>query len=216
MAICEYCGAEFEPEALRGRTRKYCSRECCCEAYKKKQRMTYVGKREKVCRFCGKDLPKNKTRFCCKDHSQKYNRIQHGLCQSYDLQERACAWCGKTFSTYRMKKTTCSLECQKKLHNYRTDHRLTGITVDADITIEKLARRDNQICQLCGMPVDWNDYKIVNDQMICGNSYPSVDHIVPISQGGLHEWGNIQLAHRVCNSRKGAREEAWNITESPI
>lgn len=202
--ICEYCGAEFEPETLRG-GKKYCSSECCREADKKNKRMTYVGKREKVCRFCGKELPKNKTRFCCREHSTRYNRIQRGLCQSYELQERTCAWCGKTFSTYRMKKTTCSERCRQRLHDHQTNHRLTGITVDADITIEKLAQRDGQICQLCGTPVDWDDYRIVNDQIICGNSYPSVDHIVPISHGGLHGWDNVQLAHRVCNSRKGAR-----------
>jgi 5-methylcytosine-specific restriction endonuclease McrA len=32
-----------------------------------------------------------------------------------------------------------------------------------------------------------------------------MDHIVPFAAGGTHEPANVQLAHRVCNSRKGAR-----------
>lgn len=34
--------------------------------------------------------------------------------------------------------------------------------------------------------------------------YPTIDHIIPLSKGGLHSWNNIQLAHLSCNSSKGA------------
>lgn len=44
---------------------------------------------------------------------------------------------------------------------------------------------------------------------ICGQSVPveqqSLDHIIPLSKGGTHEPNNVQLAHRACNSRKGAK-----------
>jgi len=40
------------------------------------------------------------------------------------------------------------------------------------------------------------------DTFIAGNMYPSIDHVVPLSRGGLHEWGNVKLAHRICNSIK--------------
>ena len=33
----------------------------------------------------------------------------------------------------------------------------------------------------------------------------SLDHIVPLSQGGTHTLGNVQLAHLVCNERKHDR-----------
>ncbi len=32
---------------------------------------------------------------------------------------------------------------------------------------------------------------------------PSIDHIVPITRGGTHTWDNAQLAHLLCNTRKG-------------
>lgn len=34
---------------------------------------------------------------------------------------------------------------------------------------------------------------------------PSIDHIVPLSQGGTHELANVQLAHYRCNLSKNNR-----------
>ena len=66
-------------------------------------------------------------------------------------------------------------------------------------------RMSGDVCALCGKAVDWNDYEVrENGVIVCGNYYPSIDHIVPVSGEGLHAWGNVQLAHRICNTRKGA------------
>lgn len=61
----------------------------------------------------------------------------------------------------------------------------------------ELCERDQYICQLCGEPVD----------MDAKHPHPNsatMDHIIPLSQGGTHERNNIQLAHLSCNVRKGA------------
>jgi 5-methylcytosine-specific restriction endonuclease McrA len=52
--------------------------------------------------------------------------------------------------------------------------------------------RDQGICQLCELPI------------MEGQAW-DVDHIVPRSQGGLHHDGNLRLAHKGCNSARGAR-----------
>ncbi|MFD4474685.1 HNH endonuclease [Streptomyces sp. NPDC058471] len=61
-----------------------------------------------------------------------------------------------------------------------------------------IARRDNYCCGICDgvVPVT-----------ISGAEYygPTIDHVVPLAMGGDDTRGNVQLAHRVCNSRKGAR-----------
>ena len=39
---------------------------------------------------------------------------------------------------------------------------------------------------------------------IAGNMYPSIDHVIAVANGGTHEWSNVKLAHRICNSNKNA------------
>ena len=83
----------------------------------------------------------------------------------------------------------------------RRDNRLkeNGV-VDKTITLEKLYKRDNGICKICGYKCDYTDYYIdENGTYIAGNNYPSIDHIKPISKGGCHTWENVQLVHRICN-----------------
>ena len=50
--------------------------------------------------------------------------------------------------------------------------------------------RDDHVCQYCGGPAD------------------SIDHIMPRSRGGLHEWENVAAACRPCNLRKRDRTPA--------
>lgn len=75
--------------------------------------------------------------------------------------------------------------------------------VDKDITLEKLFARDKGICSLCGTECNYTDCK-TDDRgyFITGNTYPSIDHIMPLSKGGTHTWDNVQLAHFYCNSKK--------------
>lgn len=69
-----------------------------------------------------------------------------------------------------------------------------------------LATQDH--CGICGKPVDKSLGKVAQPD----GTYkwhplsPVVDEIVPISKGGSpYDRDNCQLAHRICNARKGAR-----------
>lgn len=126
----------------------------------------------------------------------KKENIAHWL--EYEA-EHTCCICGKTFIAHYPTAKYCSKKCQKDIRHKK---RYKGITIDKGISLKKLALRDNCKCQLCGMPVDWNDYIKTGETIVCGDMYPSIDHIKPISLGGLHSWDNIQLAHRKCNSQK--------------
>lgn len=61
--------------------------------------------------------------------------------------------------------------------------------------------RDEWVCGLCSLPVD-------RSLIYPDPSSPSLDHITPLSIGGHHVMGNVQLAHLSCNVRKGNRVEA--------
>jgi HNH endonuclease len=58
--------------------------------------------------------------------------------------------------------------------------------------------RDQWVCQHCRKPVDkslpWPD-----------PLSKSLDHRLPLSLGDSHTEANVQLAHLICNARKGAR-----------
>jgi hypothetical protein len=133
--------------------------------------------------------------------------------------------CNKAFepdSAFRV----CSPECQRKraseyvLRRYHNDPEyrdlvislalnrrasllgLDGITQPSHL-LDYLMARDDGICGICQEPVTELD----------GPMRPSPDHIIPLSRGGRHEIGNLQLSHLGCNYRKGASALlAWRQT----
>jgi 5-methylcytosine-specific restriction endonuclease McrA len=70
--------------------------------------------------------------------------------------------------------------------------------VDGPVIRDEIAERDEYRCGLCGEPVDM-------DVAYPDTLSPSLDHILPLSRGGSHTPGNVQLAHLGCNVAKGAR-----------
>lgn len=308
---CEYCGKEFERKSSRGRVPKYCSQECNRSADRDNKRITYVGKRENVCRQCGIELPKFKTKFCSKICNRRWYSIHvEEKCFDHGLLTKICPVCGEQFETQKSRQNCCSAECGDYYHNHRPydsekerlrylkehpearsmeeihaahlermaileeerkiraiEHqkqeqeraiirakkeeikqaniaywleynevhecedcgekyiahyplakycetckkrqsrdrykkRYDEIRVDSNITLKRLARRDHQTCWICGLKVDWNDTRPGNNTVIVGDLYPSCDHIIPISKGGLHSWDNVALAHMKCNTWK--------------
>lgn len=59
------------------------------------------------------------------------------------------------------------------------------------VDLAVVALRDNWRCHLCGSEVSKTNW--------------SLDHLVPVSRGGLHTYANVALAHFKCNARRGAK-----------
>lgn len=101
----------------------------------------------------------------------------------------------------------CSDKCQKANNHKRHDQirraRKRNALINEDITLDNVAKKENDICYLCGQKVDWNDYRIINGKKCALGNYPSVEHVVALSNGGKHEWKNVRLAHIRCNASKG-------------
>ena len=119
----------------------------------------------------------------------------------------ACSECGKTTDVYQPHQKTCSMECaktrKKRLEKERKDKRLDNTNiVDKDISLKMLYKRDKGICYICGGECDFDDHQSTDGHFICGPTYPSVDHIVPLARGGMHAWDNVKLAHHLCNAKK--------------
>ncbi len=78
----------------------------------------------------------------------------------------------------------------------RGRHRIPYGHAHVGLTKHRLFVRDRHVCAYCG------------------GHFPelelTVEHILPVSRGGRHEWTNVVTACRSCNTRKGSRrpEEA--------
>lgn len=121
--------------------------------------------------------------------------------------QKICIECGKEFKANTIGAKICSDVCRRKRNNrLREIHRRNKLKengiVDYTISLTRLIKRDKGICKLCGRKVDTKDYEIKNNAFIAKKAYPSIDHIVPVSKGGMHTWDNVQLAHHKCNSIK--------------
>jgi hypothetical protein len=58
----------------------------------------------------------------------------------------------------------------------------------------RVCERDDGICYLCRLPVDWSSVA----------RSPTVDHVIPQSRGGGSEISNLRLSHKQCNNLKGS------------
>lgn len=206
---CQACGKLILSEKTN---RKYCSRKCADK-----------NKPSRNIRIT--DLTEEQRERIRQKNREKYRRAHPGaktreqLMTEYKERRKAteeekaarlaitytCEICGKPYHTLNTNQKTCSPECSKRLQNIHRDHRIPkGAVIDRNISLASLYERDKGTCHICGLACDYNDYEIVDGVKKIGNLYPTIDHVIPLSRGGLHEWENVKLAHRICNSIKSA------------
>lgn len=97
----------------------------------------------------------------------------------------ACAVCGASFVAARADARYCSVRCAKK--NKRGSF---GVSF---LDRMYLYSRDRWTCHLCGLAVE-----PCADELSAGAA--TLDHVVPQAAGGGHEFENLRLCHRICNS----------------
>ena len=121
---------------------------------------------------------------------------------------RPCIECGTPFYNPHPHALTCTPLCSKRRSNrlqrlYNSNRLNEHNIVDKDITVQKLFDKYDGICYLCGKECDFND-KVITEEgyTIVGKTYPSIEHVIPISKHGLHSWDNVNLAHHYCNTLK--------------
>lgn len=96
----------------------------------------------------------------------------------------------------------CSAECCYRENKQEGKHRrrARGRSVER-VYRRQIFERDGWMCQLCGK-------KVMRGAVVPHPLAPTIDHVVPLAAGGLHEPANVQLAHFLCNARKSDRGEA--------
>ena len=126
--------------------------------------------------------------------------------------ELICHHCGKPYRTnvWVGRRKYCCLACSNQAYA-RTEQaqevrreamqrrraRMRGAFVQR-VRRLTIYERDGWYCQICGKSVD-------RTKQVPHPLAPTIDHILPLAQGGTHEPRNVQCAHFLCNSRKSDR-----------
>jgi hypothetical protein len=139
-------------------------------------------------------------RFCSASCRKQKKRTDRSQVYFYK-----CNDCNNDFTTSRhlsgvsakpiIRCKACQLE-RKRLRDRKKSVARQGAISSPRISVELIAKRDSYICHLCNQIVDMNIKR--TDKMGA-----TIDHVLPISKGGLDTMENVALAHWICNIRKG-------------
>lgn len=180
---CAQCGAAFVSQ--RGTRKVFCSPKCGCDHYnglRARERKVLQSKTHYVCIHCGGPRRPPSRSYC-----SVYCRDRHQL--GSEFQTFDCAQCGTPWTRRRAlgHPARCP-ECASKTGRGGGLFRRVGLGV---------LDRDGWQCQLCWRPID----------PLCRMPQPgapTVDHIVPVSEGGTDALDNLRAAHFDCNRKRGA------------
>lgn len=205
---CGYCGIEIDHLSLKS---KYCRQRCWAN-----DRLEEI---PVSCCVCHGDLPDGRrSRYC----SSRCSSIAYGATRSEALPTATCALpeCGTTFQPWKEGQRCCTEKHGKVLYNresradgrqknpawsdarrdryHRRRAQKKATSSGAPVLLAEIAERDGWRCHDCRKAVDpklkWPDVMSA-----------SLDHLVPLSKGGVHDPANVRLAHVRCNSARGNR-----------
>lgn len=202
---CKRCGKEFHAPKDRS---TFCSRECAF-AYKaenkKPEECAVYFKRCDICDTPFTDRHRTKHSHCSPGCSAEYvRRYSKQYSVKKQSHERVCSVCGRSFiKSYGHKgvRSFCSEECRRsqaavvrrKCKTTRRARKRRAFVEPIDLHV--LFERDRGRCRICGRKL--NLLRRAPDMRAA-----TIDHITPLSLGGLHEYKNVQLSCFICNSRK--------------
>ena len=206
-----------------GRAPKYCSNYCAAKIRRRVQQYTaqcdYCFKqfqsRHGIQRFCSKScggLARSQVGLLCELPADHWALWYDKTCDWKPRPQKAanpafvagnCLRCGTNFISIWLADASsrfCSDTCSRAEGRRKRRARRAGKPYDEGIHWRSLAKRDGLTCYLCNRPCDPSD----NTWGHCGPTYPSVDHVIPLSnKDGTDTWDNVRIAHHICNARKG-------------
>jgi len=173
----------------------------CMKAYTsewRRKRLGRTGARSLICGHCGSEYVSDhrKSMFCTRACSLA-SRHQRDIAERRAAREqKVCPHCSVAFAGFRLKKF-CSEACGSAAHNLTRKLKRRAGALDSDglFSVAYIAERDRWRCGLCRRRIS---KKLHYPDPMC----LSMDHIVPVSDGGSNERANLQASHLVCNLRK--------------
>lgn len=193
---CPACDEPVPPMKSQGNPRRWCSERCRVFFYRNGPR------RKKRCEGCNELLPlrSSTNKRWCSDSCRLNSQYEPTDGSAWVRVEYTCEGCGQTFrSKDDARIRFCSQSCSQSATNFA--RRVARYGSDSEsFARTDIFERDGWICGLCNEEIDqWLGWP---DPMSA-----SLDHIVPLSQGGAHSRANTQATHLRCNIAKGARPQ---------
>lgn len=191
---------KFSP-SYRGKRGTWC--RACFSAYNRGERGPSKPHEVRTCEQCNQEYvpaagKMNAVGFCsrkCKDDS-RHARLSREREMSKPT-DRECLHCCRLLpQAMRADAVFCSAECNYRAHSLQRKLRMrTGQDNKPGYLRATICKRDGWRCGIC--------HERVNPSL----DYPnprcaSLDHIIPVSRGGLSEPVNLRLVHLVCNLRR--------------
>lgn len=226
---CTQCG-ELKPSTeFAADKRKASGRKSACKACDRNRAKRYYEKagrtrrghtrsdiarppiEEGECHECGtRFTPLNRGGIYCSRKCSGKARRTVGPRPPRQLTILFCVVCKDMFESWHPHNKTCSPECQR----LNIKHRSLNSTSRRRMRIKEsgyepfqytdVYERDHWVCAICGEGI--NPELRYPDRMSV-----SLDHIVPLSQGGAHSMQNAQAAHWICNVKRGVTPTAVTV-----
>jgi hypothetical protein len=131
------------------------------------------------------------------------------------------------------KRPTCSIDCRNRLQygaRYRPEElqrwrtyagrcRQYGGAYHSGITRQSTVLLHGLSCHWCGMSCNPGDFTMVPSRssgrpvQLYGSTYPSLEHVMPLSRGGDHSLDNARIACISCNVKRGSRTDWPSFAE---
>lgn len=222
---CAYCPRDFTWNQFGFKSRKFCTRKCSDNWRPMVEKPcdecggTFLGRHHvngaKRCPDCSELGPRraaaNRRRAAA---LRKIDRAAAGSMGSRWLIAGRCTICGDHYthvatgphvrrpSRPTCGRTVCDTTHAKNVrridrHNAKARRRTRMRSAFvAKVDPIEVHERCGWKCHLCGKPVR-------RDAVVPDALAPTIDHVVPLAQGGTHEPINCRTAHFLCNSMKG-------------
>lgn len=210
---CQQCGDEF---SAKSKKQRFCSSKCryLFRDLRRtgKSRVKPKGTVNEVpCQACGGPIVDqySTARYCPKPECQSVKlRRQYEVRKSQPIRSvcvvdgcegraQAKGMCSTHYSSWWRKSNPDKNRRVRQKQDHRRRALKSGAFVE-DVDRLVVLERDGWKCHLCGeqipRDVEWPDLM-----------YPTIDHVVPLAEGGEHSYANVAAAHWSCNAAKSNR-----------
>ena len=216
VSSCRGCGDPLV-QSGRGRPKRWCSGACRVRAFREgrsgseasaaavqakadAKAEVLAATADVVCEVCGGEVRRSAAghprKYCsrsCSNKAVRVRAVKEGRICSVDGCGRAASSKGLCGSHYAIEWGRLNPDKRSaKAHRYRA--RKLAAFVE-DVGRIGVMERDGWVCHICGESIG-------KELEFPHRLYGTLDHVVPLSKGGLHCLDNVKAAHWICNSLK--------------